>query len=1662
MPAVLRQGNDETAAVGKRPVGYGEIIMLRKSNSRRGVVILVVLSLLVLFVLLVVTFAIVAGQYRRTAQAYARKELLGLDPQKDLDRAFYELVRDTTFRSSSLRFHSLLRDYYGGDGFRGVLKSAAELQGVNETPPPVPVPNPPMTTNAYNFSGRQLMDLVVHTDPSSGTVVVSTDGLDLSKNHGDAIDYSGLKRVVGAYNGCVLTIVSGKGKGVSTRIVAYDFLGDSTNANRRHPYFRVVAPRTDSGELLAPSDLGGAAFVVNGRPFTGTGFGLDETNTLTAQDVTTSHPAALVPNYASLSVVPQMLDRGSINPFRQFGPPLDFPEDVKRVLRGNADEGYDTADYQNMFLATMKPDGSMIVPSFHRPELITYWLNELGAASWSDLPVTIQRRISLRPVEPFFDGSNPNYDPILAMAPADIDGDGRLDSTWDIDNDGDGIPDSIWVDLGFPVQTAADGRRYKPLFAILCTDLDGRLNLNAHGRKTFFTPSQYATVSGGDTSSVATPRGLGYGPPEILLDAAGITANLPGLLDARYGDGFPGASGYDARARFKFFEESENYFFPGIYGRSSYSSPSDLRAELAFGVNDYGQPSFEELTSAITEARADSPYELNLVDGGGVDAPFTPAELERVLRRFDYDVNQLPARLSEFITNWNSTASPNGRIVTTASFDPPVPAHGIPARLAQEASDVGISLSTLHSLADLLTIRLRKRGVTDVSGGLQKMLWTDALMGKRLDINRPLGNGRDNNGNAIVDEMGEQTNELMYADVATAAGAAGLAQLQTQFTSTPLWHVNGQDLNGDSTLDWRDGVLARQLLARHLYVMVLTLCDIDSTAVDPNLSRMIAQWAINVVDFRDADSIMTPFEYDRDPFNGWMDLDGDATTDEAGERELVWGCERPELLLTESLAYHTRRTSDTALDLDTQKTTTDATDPDSDYDQQYLPFGGTFLELYNPWFGTDTLKTPPPELYSQVTSATTSNTYYGVDLTKTAPGNTPVWRMLIVNKNDELIAPTAPDPDDLSAPLTADRAVYFVPSTLAGSVPGHGRRKYFRNPNQACCPIPPGRYAVVGGGYAVGNRWVSPISEINPNFANAQTGDVKRIELGPNMDPDVNQVEYHLGSSLGVVTPSSPAIGIAITESDLADATRVLPQAFSVSEPINGYPINGPAGEVYNAGNRMYEDGTGQPLPIGRPLDDSENTDDNFKQDVAFTNGTVRSFCRVYLQRLADPTRNFDAVGNPYRTIDSITVDLTSLNGTVLFSDDDPLNLTTVGVDFSCLQRGDTDPNVALRRLWPQEPARLLAGAQAIDPTDASFFPYALTQTLGDLNTRYRNINTATFPWLVWNNRPYISAYELLQVPRHRSWDLLRVDATDLMLASSYWLPTEMPAGASPYVGVDGAQGQYPYLVNFFYSDTDALNAHRVFDYVHVPSRFVGTEMVLNPDYFGKTTNFTPQPNLVSFGLLPPFNRISSYRDPGRVNINTITSSTVWEAITGGRGPSFATLQQSRKGPLDLATPSLTSANPFRPSGSNSHVPVTSMKQARDIDVTMLRSDLNGTQPLMESGGFGSLATDPRNSFFRGELLHRLGNMVTTRSNVYAIWITVGYFEVEPNIESGLVVYDAFHPDGLRVAQELGLDTGQVRRHRAFYIIDRTIPVAFEPGENHNVDKCVLLRRFIE
>jgi hypothetical protein len=156
-------------------------------------------------------------------------------------------------------------------------------------------------------------------------------------------------------------------------------------------------------------------------------------------------------------------------------------------------------------------------------------------------------------------------------------------------------------------------------------------------------------------------------------------------------------------------------------------------------------------------------------------------------------------------------------------------------------------------------------------------------------------------------------------------------------------------------------------------------------------------------------------------------------------------------------------------------------------------------------------------------------------------------------------------------------------------------------------------------------------------------------------------------------------------------------------------------------------------------------------------------------------------------------------------------------------------------------------------------------------------------------------------------------------------------------------------------------------------------------------------------------------------------------------------------------------ANPYRSAGEAGIVPITTGAgdmRVNGVDATLLRKDPNENNRPLFSYGVGQYnepyRNNLRNPYFRYQGLQKIGNMAGTQSNVFAVWITIGNFEVE----NGLI--DAQHPDGYRLSQEIGADSGEIQRHRAFYIIDRSIPVCFEPGENHNVDRAVLLRRFIE
>ena len=540
--------------------------------------------------------------------------------------------------------------------------------------------------------------------------------------------------------------------------------------------------------------------------------------------------------------------------------------------------------------------------------------------------------------------------------------------------------------------------------------------------------------------------------------------------------------------------------------------------------------------------------------------------------------------------------------------------------------------------------------------------------------------------------------------------------------------------------------------------------------------------------------------------------------------------------------------------------------------------------------------------------------------------------------------------------------------------------------------------------------------------------------------------------------------------------------------------------KMVNLGGTVSVDTNGQYKPAFDIPFDHKRTDDTVTFNI---DGTTAKYRMIYLQRLANPLMAYDNIStnatyNPYRTVDAMAVDLTVFNGLPKLSTatSEP-GITTGTTTFESRQRGENNDTIASylnsnQDLWKQEPMAKTGWDATVRTQLNACFPYGLKHSLGYLNQAFGAAGTLTnsvtgatelgvpqtpFAWFTANNRPFVSPLELLLVPTLSSSKLLvnaGTSSTDHPNYDKYFRILDSSTGATttPYSVMAGQYVPYPHLLNFFQSGpttggTGTAQFHRILEYLGTPSPFVGTEIWTNP-----TSAVSP--------YLPPFNRISTYREPGRINLNTIYTQEVFKGLMNGyTSPSWATFVQSRRndtspGVLDAPPaptpppPPTEFVRPFRSFGGWTMTP-TALRPTNEIDCTLLRPDPNSpNQPLFQSPASTAAYNDTnRNPFFRYQGIERLANLVTTRSNVYAVWITVGYFEVETKAQAqaGHTTWNppaTAPPDGWYLGRELGMDTGEIVRHRAFYIIDRTIPVAFQRGQDMNVEKAILINRFIE
>ena len=563
-----------------------------------------------------------------------------------------------------------------------------------------------------------------------------------------------------------------------------------------------------------------------------------------------------------------------------------------------------------------------------------------------------------------------------------------------------------------------------------------------------------------------------------------------------------------------------------------------------------------------------------------------------------------------------------------------------------------------------------------------------------------------------------------------------------------------------------------------------------------------------------------------------------------------------------------------------------------------------------------------------------------------------------------------------------------------------------------------------------------------------------------------------------------------------------------------------------------------QPTPLdgtkGKPRADAPLSITRWKT------GLNASFKTALLQRLANPLAPYDPALNPYITVDWQPIDLLVFNGEEKpqpNTDPDEPNAglfdaaatPTYFPSASTRERPSTISPDGFNNLWRiisstlTEPNPVtMTPPPDYTPTTSNqngsgdVFQYTLNQSLGHLNaslgktwasgqpastpTNYGYTNapdpTATpnypFPWLTWNNRPFANAAELTLVPATSAEQLLRSFTSVVSGTDRY----------NPDVTIPGAKPPFSHLLNFWATSnnptsggTKAPYFYRLFDLVHVPSRFVGTDTYLNPSIFRNMLPDGPTEASLASYYHPPFNKVSNYREPGRININTIPTdpkppiqpSQIWSGVINGQTlnghpfPAWGTIVASRRGYAGNTATTTTTlpsyfANPFRGAGGASLLlPGVASAAIPETETTFLRRDpsnntLFSKYTAASSGVFGSGPTyeqfsdGTRNAYFNNQPLIRTNGILTTRSNVYAVWVTIGYFEVSPAPMTGspAAIDYTIYPDGYQLGQELGADTGEITRHRAFYIYDRSLPVCFEPGVDHNFDKGILLKRYIE
>lgn len=747
------------------------------------------------------------------------------------------------------------------------------------------------------------------------------------------------------------------------------------------------------------------------------------------------------------------------------------------IVRGDSDEPYDAPDANNMFLGYRMSGATRseeIIPSFHRAALINYIVNWKDPRDYTEAEfLDTLRRIQLamgrplsinihtpsgppgsyylrRPAASAFSFSHPSFSGSNMAAVTQLSFDIPNNWTtqwpavgypqfeqwlnflttgpWDVDNDGDGIMDSMWTDIGMPLQTSADGKLLKALVAYYVEDLDSKLDVNATGNiaqanQNDIPYTQLSTNHSATGPGLSIPQGVGYGSAELSYRHLFAKANLSwagfnpetayrSAMISRYRrnptmnmEVSPGGTGDDPLSILR-MREHPLFRVGGVWQRAEFTHsalpglPVSVTGRAAHTLDRLGNIYLSTPDALqIGGLRYESPYEAKLVTAAHHDSPFTLTEWERIYRFADSDSSVLPTRLQERLGETTQTLATS----TLRNEITPISRHlRLPRLTTRGRTAAEPTPTSFYALINSVR-RLKDPAAVDIPYlQFTQLFPLEFSRGLPLNLNRPFGNGVDDSlpgqpGFGEIDDPFELANIPQQSLYVNAAGGVVYDPSNTvdDYFGSVAPGARAEVLNPITSLEVPvppaySGNETRQLFARHLYCLAQLIVPEDY--VFPNIARdyfnslpqpeqlavrarTLAQWAVNIVDFRDSDATMTRFPYDSNPFDNNFVWEPDA---------VVWGLEQPELLLTESLAFHDTRVRNFA------------TDPNDFTLEQYrIPQGSLFLELYCP---RSTSLTASQQHQGAPTSLYEANAGNEVvlDLSRLTPdGNHPVWRVYI-------------------------------------------------------------------------------------------------------------------------------------------------------------------------------------------------------------------------------------------------------------------------------------------------------------------------------------------------------------------------------------------------------------------------------------------------------------------------------------------------------------------------------------------------------------------------------------------------------------------------------------------------------------------------------------------